>query len=98
MNSGKIVLGLLAGVAIGATLGILLAPDKGSSTRKKIVSKKDAYAEELGDTFHDFVNSISKKFQNVKEEANRMAQNGKTMLEEIEKDGQAGRKYTKPQA
>ena len=30
MDSGKLVLGVLAGLAIGATLGILFAPDKGS--------------------------------------------------------------------
>ena len=36
MGSGKVLLGVLAGVAVGATLGILFAPDKGSETRKKI--------------------------------------------------------------
>lgn len=35
MNSGKVVLGALAGLAAGALLGILFAPDKGSETRKK---------------------------------------------------------------
>lgn len=36
MSSGKIILGTLAGIAIGTTLGILFAPEKGCVTRKKI--------------------------------------------------------------
>jgi len=38
-NTGKIIGALLAGAAIGGVLGILFAPDKGSETRKKIVSQ-----------------------------------------------------------
>ena len=34
-NSG-IVLGLLAGAAIGSLLGVLFAPEKGCDTRKKV--------------------------------------------------------------
>lgn len=35
-NSGNTLLALLTGAAIGAGIGILLAPDKGSVTREKI--------------------------------------------------------------
>lgn len=39
-NTNNIITGIVSGMAIGATLGILFAPDKGSKTRKKI--KKSA--------------------------------------------------------
>lgn len=42
--SSKSWLGFVAGVAVGATTALLLAPDKGKNTRKRIKSK----AKDLG--------------------------------------------------
>ena len=81
MGSGKVLLGVLAGVAVGATLGILFAPDKGTNTRKKISRKGDEYAEELEEKFNDFVDSITDKFVEMKNEAIHMTENGKTKAE-----------------
>jgi gas vesicle protein len=38
-NSGKILAAVAAGIAAGAVLGILFAPDKGTETRKKIADQ-----------------------------------------------------------
>ena len=51
MESGKLLLGLLAGVAVGAALGILFAPAKGSDTRKKIYDKGEDLTEGLKEKF-----------------------------------------------
>ena len=86
MGSGKVLLGVLAGVAVGATLGILFAPDKGSTTRKKISRKSDDYAEELEEKFNEFIEGITRQFGEVKEEANRLAEEGKHKVEKVVAD------------
>ena len=85
MGSGKVLLGVLAGVAVGATLGLLLAPDKGSVTRRKISEKGDAYTEGLEEKFNEFIGTITKKFEAMKEEAVRMMpEDGQASAEEGE--------------
>ena len=49
----KTTLGILTGMAVGIGIGILLAPDKGSETRKKVAD----VATDLFDKFKEFLNS-----------------------------------------
>jgi gas vesicle protein len=84
MNSGKVFLGVLVGVAVGATMGILFAPDKGSKTRQKISRKKDEYVSDLEEKFNELIGTITEKFDHLKGESVRMAKDGKHWVEETE--------------
>jgi gas vesicle protein len=74
MTTGKVLLGVLAGVAAGAILGILFAPDKGSVTRKKISKKGKDYTNAVKDKFNEFVEGVSGKIEKMNKEVSDFAE------------------------
>ena len=86
MNTGKVVLGILAGIAIGAMAGILFAPEKGSRIRKRIMNKGNDFADELKSKSDDFFESITEKFDATKNETEDMISKGKAKFNEVKKE------------
>jgi len=60
MANTKIILGFIAGAAIGAITGILLAPDSGAATRKKIIDKSGDLKNAVKDSITGFLDKLQK--------------------------------------
>lgn len=85
MSKGNTLVGLLAGLATGAALGILFAPEKGSDTRKKIANKSKDSLEDLKNKYNDAIDKLSSKLDKAKNEGMQMYQEGKSIAENTKK-------------
>lgn len=73
MSSGKLMLGVLAGVTAGAVAGILFAPAKGSKTRRRILKSGENYSDALKDKFNGLLDVVTRNFEKVKVEVSDYA-------------------------
>ena len=67
-NRTKLILGLVGAAAVGVAIGMLLAPENGQNTRKRIASTAGDWGHSLGDLFNsakESVGNISRKGANL---------------------------------
>jgi len=83
MKKGNVVLGLLAGLAAGAVLGILFAPDKGVKTRRKIMHKGEDLADELKDKFDGLLEDMNEAYEGIKLKTEAFIGSEKSKIEEV---------------
>lgn len=86
MKSGKVVVGVLAGMAVGALIGIVFAPEKGSKLRKDILDKGEDYLGDLKGKFNSFLATASDKYEGARHEAEELASRGKAKYEEVKRE------------
>lgn len=84
-NTNKLLGAVLIGAAIGGALGILFAPDKGSETRRKISKKGQDLSDAVKDKFERIADKFRKEVEAIKEQANEYSENGKSVIENLEK-------------
>jgi gas vesicle protein len=60
---------VLIGAAIGAIVGVLFAPNKGSITRRRLIRK----GNQIKDKINDLKDVINEKIDTLKEDAEDMA-------------------------
>ena len=72
MSKINVAIGAMAGVAAGALIGILFAPDKGTETRNKIAKKSRDTSEALKSKFNEFVDNIGAHFERSKDDISEM--------------------------
>lgn len=76
--------GILIGLAVGAVVGLLLAPESGKKTRKRISSESDSFFKDLQDQlqtgleniksqYNDYVDTAASKTQEAVNQGKRQA-------------------------
>ena len=69
MSTGKVLLGAMIALGAGAALGVLFAPDKGSTTRKKLSQEASRFAGALKTTAGEYVDTLEEKFVDARKSA-----------------------------
>ena len=79
MNNSKSLIALLAGVAAGAALGLLFAPEKGSDTRDKLSES----LKNLGDSIKE---KAASEIDNLNGFKDKVVGNMKSKIQQAEDD------------
>lgn len=83
MKTSNVVLGVIGGLAAGAILGVLFAPDKGENTRKKIAKKSGELKDNVKSSFNDFLTSVEDQYHNIVSKTEDVVEEGKSRLEKM---------------
>jgi gas vesicle protein len=75
-NIGRTIGALLVGAAIGGALGVLFAPDKGSRTRKKLMTKGEDLTDAMKEKFEDFMDGVKEEIEAAKNKAKEYMDDG----------------------
>jgi len=87
MNSSNFITGVLVGAIAGLTAGILLAPDKGTETRRKIMEKGNDLADAAKNKFKAYGQKGEEMLNETENKAQEWAQKGKRKAKDMMEEG-----------
>jgi gas vesicle protein len=83
MTTGtKVLLGILGAAAAGVVIGLLVAPDKGSETRKRIAKTTGDWADQVS----SFFKNGREEFENLKDKARNMKSAAEQRVSNLKED------------
>lgn len=83
MSTKNVMIGVATGLAVGTALGVLFAPAKGSTTRKRIVQDATDYTDDVKEKFNEYVDAISEKYTSIKDSAMEWTDRGKAKTDGV---------------
>jgi gas vesicle protein len=83
MTTGtKLLLGILGAAAAGVVVGLLIAPEKGSETRKRIAKTTGDWADQVSGMFKNG----REEFENLKSKAKNMKSSADQRMSNLKED------------
>jgi gas vesicle protein len=83
MNTGtKVLLGIFGAAAAGVVIGLLIAPEKGSDTRKRIARTTGDWADQLTNMFKNTRN----QYNDLKDKARHMKSAAEQKVSNLKED------------
>ena len=74
------------GLVVGLILGVLLAPDSGEETRKRIAKKACDLKDSVTDKYNDIADAVADKYETVKSKANDILGKGEKVYSAAKDD------------
>ena len=83
MTTGtKVFLGILGAAAAGVAIGLLIAPEKGSETRKRLAKTTSEWADQVSNIFKNG----AEEFENLKSKARHMKSTAEQKASNLRED------------
>lgn len=80
MSTGKVLISILVAATAGAAIGMLFAPKKGSTIRRKISNGGKRYFNEVMDKYNDVVEGVDDAIEEMKLRKEEMLANGSSKI------------------